>query len=383
MVSHVRPSVFRLELKIRGGRAARVEYIQSRAALSNRAAGAPTPGRLAMHPYPPAPEPVPSVPRRHSRRVPFRYGGLRGAIPIRPCWVAGARKDIAPTRTLFERLACALCIIKASPLNQGEEQHAYVQLTVHGHLYFRDPGRCFRHRSGRTAGRSALRSWITALLSGGHPPFERGDLGGHESRRAAHRQGRRLVLSISGDAGWTWSKPWTAVDGPEDDRNPALGQTADGTVLLAYAVLSGYDASGLKLSPKREERVFDGVYIMRSKDKGKSWTQPERSEGIYSFYAGKGPSRRTARSSSWPTAPLSCPSTLSFLRTRQRKLYLPSKDGGKTGGIPRSSEALQRDGCRRPGRRQAAGRHALREGRTPGRDLFRRTVATPGANRSR
>src|SRR5258708_37432895 len=55
-------------------------------------------------------------------------------------------------------------------------------------------------------------------------------------------RGGRLDLASSIDQGQTWSAPRTAVDGPEDDRNPELGQLKDGTVALAFATLSGYEA---------------------------------------------------------------------------------------------------------------------------------------------
>src|SRR5205823_2382334 len=51
----------------------------------------------------------------------------------------------------------------------------------------------------------------------------------------------------------------------------------DGTIVLAYAVLSGYDATGFKIGA-RGERKFDGVFVMRSKDGGKTWTKPEKAE---------------------------------------------------------------------------------------------------------
>src|SRR6266550_6524219 len=74
----------------------------------------------------------------------------------------------------------------------------------------------------------------------------------------------RLDLVRSTDHGQTWSAPWTAVDEQFDDRNPAMGQLKDGTVVLAYSIASGYDATGLQFG-KREERVFDGVYLIFSK----------------------------------------------------------------------------------------------------------------------
>lgn len=106
---------------------------------------------------------------------------------------------------------------------------------------------------------------------------------------AAHigRAGR-LDLVISRDQGRTWSPPWTVVDGPDDDRNPALGQLADGTILLAYAVLTGYDPDGLKISDARRPLTFDGVFLMRSRDQGKTWSPPERIPAVHSFYGGKG-----------------------------------------------------------------------------------------------
>src|SRR3954447_25896705 len=55
----------------------------------------------------------------------------------------------------------------------------------------------------------------------------------------------RLDLVRSSDRGKTWSAPWTAVDEQFDDRNPAMGQMKDGTIVLAYAIASGYDATGL------------------------------------------------------------------------------------------------------------------------------------------
>ena len=181
---------------------------------------------------------------------------------------------------------------------------------------------------------------VTVMENGGYFPvairLSSGEILAVMRAGAPHiGKGGRLVLSISGDAGRTWSKPWTAVDGPEDDRNPALGQTADGTVLLAYAVLSGYDPSGLNLSPKREERVFDGVYIMRSKDKGKSWTRPERSEGIYSFYAGKGAVSPYGKIITLADGTVVMPVYFEFSDGRGNESYVfRSKDGGKTWGDP-------------------------------------------------
>jgi Neuraminidase (sialidase) len=144
-----------------------------------------------------------------------------------------------------------------------------------------------------------------------------------------------LDMSISGDQGKTWAKPWTAADGPEDDRNPALGQLADGTILLAYAVLSGYDASGLKFADPRRDMDFDGVYLQRSRDKGKTWSKPERSEAIHSFYAGHGSVSPYGKISRLADGTVIMAVYFGFSDDRGHESYIfRSKDGGRTWGDP-------------------------------------------------
>jgi hypothetical protein len=73
----------------------------------------------------------------------------------------------------------------------------------------------------------------------------------------------RLDIVTSSDEGKTWSAPVTAIDGPDDDRNPAFGQLRNGDILLAYAIIHGYDETGLKLKARqRNERQVDGVYVV-------------------------------------------------------------------------------------------------------------------------
>ena len=44
----------------------------------------------------------------------------------------------------------------------------------------------------------------------------------------------RLDMVFSGDEGQTWTKPALVVDTPIDDRNPALGQAKDGTIVVGF-----------------------------------------------------------------------------------------------------------------------------------------------------
>lgn len=93
----------------------------------------------------------------------------------------------------------------------------------------------------------------------------------------------RLDIVTSQDGGKTWSAPRTVVDGPEDDRNPALGQLKNGDIVLAYAILHGYDSTGLKLNGDRSQRQAEGVYVMRSSNNGRTWTKPERSASTFAL----------------------------------------------------------------------------------------------------
>ena len=82
-------------------------------------------------------------------------------------------------------------------------------------------------------------------------------------------RGGRLDFIRSEDGGRTWSSPVTAVDSDWDDRNPALGQMPDGTLVLAYGEARSY----------RPDGTFDltaGPYLPRlvtSTDGGRSWSE--------------------------------------------------------------------------------------------------------------
>lgn len=128
----------------------------------------------------------------------------------------------------------------------------------------------------------------TLVKGGGHFPvlirLQNDELLGVVRGGAAHRgQAGRLDLLQSSDGGKTWNGPTVLVDGPTDDRNPGLGQLADGTIIAAFTVITwDYDTTGGE--PKKTGQRNEGVHTMRSTDNGKTWSTPVRSEGIAALY---------------------------------------------------------------------------------------------------
>ena len=81
----------------------------------------------------------------------------------------------------------------------------------------------------------------------------------------------RLDMVFSSDDGRTWTPPVVVVDTPMDDRNPALGQARDGTLVVGFWRTATYDDQGRynpKLDKPRDTRVT------RSRDGGKTWSEP-------------------------------------------------------------------------------------------------------------
>lgn len=142
-----------------------------------------------------------------------------------------------------------------------------------------------------------------------------------------------LELVRSTDRGKTWSAPWTAIDEKFDDRNPAMGQLKDGTIVLAYVIASGYDETGLRWA-KREDRVFDGVYLIFSKDNGKTWSKPVRDPAIHRFYAGKGLVSPYGKIVQLPDGTVVMAVYFEYDQRRNQSYLFRSKDGGKTWGEP-------------------------------------------------
>ncbi len=98
---------------------------------------------------------------------------------------------------------------------------------------------------------------IAAVLRGG---------GGHITIHG------RLDMIFSSDEGKTWTKPTLVVDSPIDDRNPALGQADDGTLVVGFWRTATYDDQD-HYDPKLVDKERS-TWVTRSKDGGKSWSEP-------------------------------------------------------------------------------------------------------------
>ncbi len=81
----------------------------------------------------------------------------------------------------------------------------------------------------------------------------------------------RLDIVFSSDKGQTWTKPAVVVDTPLDDRNAALGQAKDGTLVVGYYRTANYNEQG------KYDRAIDkphDTWVTLSSDGGKTWQQP-------------------------------------------------------------------------------------------------------------
>jgi len=77
----------------------------------------------------------------------------------------------------------------------------------------------------------------------------------------------RLDAVRSPDGGKTWTAPTVIVDSEVDDRNPAVGQAPDGTVILAYHAQGSYNAD----SSWAGHLCHVQMRVIRSRDGGVTW----------------------------------------------------------------------------------------------------------------
>ena len=85
----------------------------------------------------------------------------------------------------------------------------------------------------------------------------------------------RIEIVRSGDGGLTWTPPSVVADSECDDRNPALGVSQRGTLLLSYHRQCSYDEQGRYLDRNHssaQRRVE--VMVTRSEDAGLTWEKP-------------------------------------------------------------------------------------------------------------
>lgn len=80
----------------------------------------------------------------------------------------------------------------------------------------------------------------------------------------------RLDMVFSSDEGRTWTNPALVIDSPLDDRNPALGQTPEGAIVVGYLRNGNYDDNG-RYDPKLEKPI--STWVTRSDDGGKTWSE--------------------------------------------------------------------------------------------------------------
>lgn len=145
----------------------------------------------------------------------------------------------------------------------------------------------------------------------------------------------RLELVRSTDGGKTWSAPWTAIDESLDDRNPAMGQLKDGTIVLSYAIAGNYDETGLRFKGKRSDRIFDGAYLVFSKDNGRTWSKPFRDPAIHKFYDGQGHVSPYGKIIQLDDGTVLMAVYFEFFDARGNESYVfRSKDGGRSWGGP-------------------------------------------------
>lgn len=88
-------------------------------------------------------------------------------------------------------------------------------------------------------------------------------------------QAGRIDIVRSRDGGLTWTQPQIVANSETDDRNPALGVSAQGTLLLSYHRTFAYDAAGNYVPrPDPDADWPCEILVTRSHDAGLTWETP-------------------------------------------------------------------------------------------------------------
>ena len=93
---------------------------------------------------------------------------------------------------------------------------------------------------------------------------------------ATHRLSpSEISLSFSGDRGRSWSDYRVAVRGDADReidvRNPTLGRSADGHLVLGYGIVEGFAPNDVGVEEHKH-----WMEVIRSADDGHTWSEPVR-----------------------------------------------------------------------------------------------------------
>lgn len=81
--------------------------------------------------------------------------------------------------------------------------------------------------------------------------------------------GGRAMAIRSSDQGKTWTKPFTIIDTPFDDRHPSFVELADGTLLCSMFTYSGAERDQIRKDPSLAFRAA----VIRSFDHGYTWNK--------------------------------------------------------------------------------------------------------------
>jgi hypothetical protein len=120
-------------------------------------------------------------------------------------------------------------------------------------------------------------TFIDVVKGGGYFPvlikLDNGEIGAAVRGGAPHvGPGGRLDWVRSNDGGRTWTRTLLA-DSEMDDRNPAVGQLRDGTLVVSYTIDRSYRTDGKRVMPLHR----DSIWTVHSKDRGRSWSAPRKS----------------------------------------------------------------------------------------------------------